>query len=50
MKTVNHIKLNYKLFGLIIPVTLFYSLPGAAYAQVLSPGEKFDPTDTPLDS
>jgi hypothetical protein len=50
MKTVNHIRLNYQLLRLIIPAILLCSLAGAAYAQVPSPGEKFGPTNTPLDS
>ena len=39
MKTVNHIKLNYQLFGLIIPLILLCSLAEMAYAQ-LPPGWK----------
>ena len=50
MKTVNHIKMNYQLLRLIIPAILLCSLAGAAYAQVPSPGGKFGPTNTPLDS
>ena len=50
MKTVNHIKLNYRLLRLIIPAILLCSLAGAAYAQVPSPGGKFGPTNAPLDS
>jgi len=49
MKTVNHIKLNYQLFGLIIPAILLCSLSGAAYAQ-MPPGFKGGPTNAPLDS
>ena len=50
MKTVNHIKLNYQLFRLIIPAILLCFLSGAAGAQVPLPGGKFGPTNTPLDS
>jgi hypothetical protein len=50
MKTVNHIKLNYQLFRLIILAILLCSLSGAAGAQVPLPGGKFGPTNAPLDS
>jgi hypothetical protein len=50
MKTVNHIKLNYQLFQLIIPAMLLLFLAGAACAQVLPPGFKGSPTNSPLDS
>jgi hypothetical protein len=49
MKIVNHIKLNYQLFGLIIPLILLCSLAEMAYAQ-LPPGWKGGPTNAPLDS
>ena len=50
MKTVNHIKLNYQLFWLIIPAMLHGSLAGAASARLLAPGGNGDSTNTPLDS
>ena len=50
MKTVHHIKLDFQLFQLIIPVMLLLFLAGAAGAQVLPPGWKGGPTNTPLDS
>jgi hypothetical protein len=50
MKTVNHIKLNCHLLRLIALIILLCSLAGAAYAQVPSPGGKYGPTNTPLDS
>jgi len=49
MKTVNHIKLNYQLLRLIVPVILLCSLGEMAYAQ-LPPGFKGGPTNSPLDS
>ena len=50
MKTVNHIKLNYQLIRLIISAIMLYFMAEAAYAQVPSPGGKYGPTNTPLDS
>ena len=50
MKTVNHIKLDFQLFQLIIPAILLLFLAGAACAQVLPPGWKGGPTNSPLDS
>ncbi len=50
MKTVNHIKLNYQLFRLIIPAILLCFLSGVACAQVPLPGGKFGATNAPLDS
>ena len=49
MKTVNHIKLKYQLFRLIIPVILLCSLAQMVHAQMPPPG-KGGPTNTPLDS
>jgi hypothetical protein len=50
MKTVNHIKLNYQLLGLIISAIFLCSLAGAVHAQIDPGSGKFGPTNAPLDS